>query len=85
MASSSPQRSKSYQMGAFAMFLLFVAALATSALDDIDGPWLWFGVVIQAGALVTLVVCLVRVVRGQRDDYWRERGRDPRNPGRSTP
>ena len=37
-------------------------------------PWSWMAVVIG-------VLLLVRVVRGQRDDYWRERGRGTKGPG----
>ena len=84
MTSRRPQRKKAYQIGACAMILSVVAAFVTRALDDGAGPWLWIGVAVQVVAAITLVACLVSVVRGQRDDYWKGRGHDTRNPGRST-
>jgi hypothetical protein len=35
---------------------------------------------VQAVLSVAMVVYLVRFVRKQRDDYWRERGKDPKHP-----
>ena len=83
MTSRRLQRKKAYQIGACAMIVSVVAAFGTRALDDGTGPWLWIGAAVQVVAAITLVVCLVSMVRGQRDDYWKERGQDPRNPGRS--
>lgn len=55
----------------------FIPALRTEQWE-----WLtWVLLAIQAIVLVILIVYLVRFVRNQRDDYWRERGQDPRNPG----
>jgi phosphatidylserine synthase len=58
-----------------AVFLIpaWIPALRTA-------PWEWIVVAIQAILTVALVVYLVRFVRKQRDDYWRERGKDPRHP-----
>jgi len=44
------------------------------------GFWVWIRLAFQIVFTVGMVVYLVRVVRKQRDDYWRERGEDPRHP-----
>lgn len=84
MAGRRLQRKKAYQIGVGAMILSVVAAFVTRALDDGSGPWWWIGVAVQVVAAITLVVCLVSIVRGQRDDYRKEPAHDPRDPGRST-
>jgi uncharacterized membrane protein len=43
-------------------------------------PWEWIVMAVQAVLSVAMVVYLVRFVRKQRDDYWRERGKDPKHP-----
>ncbi len=64
------------------MIALTVSLGATWAgiLVDGDSPWFWVLLAIQAVALIVAVIFLVRFVRAQRDEYWKERGRDPRNP-----
>jgi Ca2+/H+ antiporter len=44
------------------------------------GPWVWISLGLQIIVTVAMLVYLVRFVRHQRDDYWRERGKDPRHP-----
>lgn len=44
--------------------------------------WQPFIVIVQGLLTVSLVVYLAWFVRKQRDDYWRERGKDPRHPER---
>lgn len=77
------ENKKVFILGAVAMVVLVGASLARQLLNDTEGPWVWIGAVVQAVALILLITCLVRFVRMQRDDYWRERGRDSRNPDRS--
>ncbi|MBG6192337.1 Ca2+/H+ antiporter [Arthrobacter sp. CAN_A212] len=43
-------------------------------------PWEWVVVVMQAALAVAMVVYLVKFVRKQRDDYWREHGKDRKLP-----
>jgi hypothetical protein len=45
-----------------------------------EAPWEWIVIATQAFITVALIVHLVRFVRNQRDDYWRERGKDPKRP-----
>lgn len=78
---SSPQR-RSIALPALvaavlAVVVFLIPALLPAALLE---PWEWSIVVIQGILTVAMVVYLVRLVRKQRDDYWRERGKDPRHP-----
>lgn len=81
----APPTGKVFIFAAVAMVVLVIVSLAGRLLHDTEGPWVWSGVVVQGVALIVLITCLIRFVRGQRDDYWRERGRDPRDPGRPIP
>jgi hypothetical protein len=51
----------------------FVPALRTEL-------WGWILLAVQAIVLVIVIAYFVRFLRGQRDDYWRERGKDPKHP-----
>lgn len=66
------------------MIALAISVGATWGGMFIDGayPWVWILLAVQLISLVVGVVFLVRFVRAQRDDYWRERGRGPRDPAR---
>jgi heme/copper-type cytochrome/quinol oxidase subunit 2 len=44
------------------------------------GTWGLIILAVQIVIVVAVVVLLVRFVRKQRDDYWRERGKDPKHP-----
>lgn len=48
-------------------------------------PWSWLLLGLAMLLSVALVVLVVRLVLQQRDDYWRERGRDPKNPTNRSP
>lgn len=49
---------------------------------DFRDQWQPLIVIIQGLLTVALVSYLAWFVRKQRDDYWRERGKDPRHPER---
>lgn len=60
---------------------LMVISLALKVfLNGVD-PWSWVAVGFQGLAVVIGVLLLVRVVRSQRDDYWRERGKGTSDSG----
>jgi hypothetical protein len=62
--------------GAVSSIRAFIPALRTEQWE-----WLtWVLLAIQAIVLVIAIVYLVRFVRNQRDDYWRERGKNPKRP-----
>ncbi|WP_315914649.1 hypothetical protein [Arthrobacter sp. lap29] len=48
-------------------------------LDDVS-PWSIVALGFQVLAVVIMIVLLVRTVRGQRDEYWKERANRPKNP-----
>ncbi|MCB5276004.1 hypothetical protein BJG92_03559 [Arthrobacter sp. SO5] len=60
---------------AIALFLIpaWIPALHTA-------PWEWIVAATQVILTVAMGIYLVRFVRKQRDDYWRERGKDPKHP-----
>ena len=60
---------------------LMVISLALKVFLNGVEPWPWVAVGFQGVAVVIGVLLLVRVVRGQRDDYWRERGKGTSGPG----
>lgn len=60
------------------MFFLIPAWLPA----ELRNQWQGIIVIIQVLLTVALVAFLVWFVRKQRDDYWRERGKDPRHPER---
>ena len=39
-------------------------------------PWVWILLAFQVVVLVIAIAYLLRFLRAQRDDYWRERGKD---------
>lgn len=68
-----------------ALVALVLSALAVVLIPawlpaELRDQWEWIIVVIQALITVAVIVYLVRFVRKQRDDYWRERGKDPKHP-----
>lgn len=85
MQSGPAKRRRPLIVGSIAFIVFFVAALTDRILDYSDGIGLWLPVAVQVVATVTFVACLARVVLDQRDDYWKERGRDPKDPRRSMP
>jgi uncharacterized membrane protein len=58
---------------AVSLIRAFIPALRTE-------PWDWILLAFQAIVLVVTVSYLVKFVRKQRDDYWREHGKDPKHP-----
>ena len=56
--------------------------LVLSLLPTVTEPWLW----IKAGIIVvgTIIfgIWATRFSLWQRDEYWRERGKDPKHPER---
>lgn len=61
-------------------FMISMGATWAGILLSGESPWFWVALAIQLISLVVALVYLVRFMRSRRDDYWRERGRDPRNP-----
>jgi hypothetical protein len=45
-------------------------------------PWVWIILAIPAMGTIILIVWATRFSLWQRDEYWRERGKDPKHPER---
>ena len=45
-------------------------------------PWVWIKLSILATGTIVLAVWATRFSLWQRDEYWRERGKDPMHPER---
>lgn len=45
-----------------------------------SGPWLWIKVAVLAVATLVFVIRVTRFSLWQRQEYWRERGKDPEHP-----
>lgn len=64
--------------------LAMVAALAVLVPAWVPvfrtAPWEWIVMAVQAVLIVAMVAYLIKFVRKQRDDYWRERGKGPKLP-----
>lgn len=78
---NSPQR-RPIALPALLVMVLGVAVFLIPAWlpAELRDQWEWIIVVIQVLVTVAMVVYLVWFVRKQRDDYWRERGKDPKHP-----
>lgn len=81
MARSSTRKRKLMMTALIAMGVAVLAAWAGIILQGAE-PWIWVALAIQSASLIIGVICLVRFVLSQRDDYWRDRGRDPRDPAK---
>ena len=79
---NAPQRRPIALPALIALVLSAVAVVLIPAWlpAELRDQWEQIIVVIQALITVAVVVYLVRFVRKQRDDYWRERGKDPKHP-----
>jgi uncharacterized membrane protein len=56
--------------------------LVLSLLPITTEPWLWIKVAIIATGTIILGIWVTRFSLWQRDEYWRERGKDPKHPQR---
>ncbi|WP_324644851.1 hypothetical protein [Pseudarthrobacter sp. LT1] len=51
-------------------------------IPNISLPWLIAKVAVQTIFVIVLGAAAIRFSLWQRDEYWRERGRDPKHPER---
>lgn len=78
---NTPERQRSALPALVAMVAVVAVFLIPAWIPAMRAePWEWIVVVIQTIFTVAMVVYVVRFVRKQRDDYWRERGKDPKHP-----
>ncbi|WP_284981721.1 hypothetical protein [Arthrobacter sp. efr-133-TYG-118] len=79
-ASLEVQR-RSRRLGYYMLFLMPIL-VAFNLLPFTIEPWIWIKVVILWTGVIILGVSVTRFSLWQRDEYWRERGKDPRHPER---
>lgn len=84
MTKAETNMANSKQLRTPTMIALVTSLVAVWAgmLVDSDSVWYWVLLAVQVVAVIVSITFLVRLVRAQRDEYWTERGRDPRNPTR---
>ena len=58
-------------------------AMITLNFVPIDSePWVWIRLGVLAAGTTVFAIWVTRFSLWQRDEYWRERGRDPKHPER---
>jgi heme O synthase-like polyprenyltransferase len=63
--------------------MVFTPVMLILTFMPIDtGPWVWIKLAILAIGTIILIVWATRFSLWQRDEYWRERGKDPKHPER---
>jgi hypothetical protein len=62
------------------IIMLISTALSLAGIDS--EPWLWTRTILFSIAVVVLCVQVTKFSLWQRDEYWREKGRDPKHPDR---
>jgi hypothetical protein len=62
------------------VIMLISTVLSLFGVDS--EPWLWTRTILLGIAVVVMGVQITRFSLWQRDEYWRERGRDPKHPER---
>jgi Flp pilus assembly pilin Flp len=78
---NSPQRRRIALPALIAVVLAVTVFLIPAWLPvDLRDQWEWIIIVLQGLITVGMVVYVVWFVRKQRDDYWLERGKDPKHP-----
>jgi hypothetical protein len=83
---STPQRQRTPLPPPVLVALVVGAAVSLirgliPALRTEQWEWLtWMLLAFQVIVLVTAMVYYVRFLREQQNDYWRERGKDPKHP-----
>jgi cation transport ATPase len=62
------------------VIMLISTVLSLVGVDS--EPWLWTRTILFGIAVLVMGVQITRFSLWQRDEYWRERGRDPKHPER---
>jgi hypothetical protein len=62
--------------------IIMLASTALSLVGVDSEPWLWTRSILFSIAVVVFCVQVTRFSLWQRDEYWREKGRDPKHPDR---
>lgn len=79
---ASPEVQRRSRRLAYYMMFFVPIAVALNLLPITTEPWIWIKVVILSAAVIVLGVSVTRFSLWQRDEYWREKGKDPKHPER---
>ncbi|MBT2598119.1 hypothetical protein [Arthrobacter sp. ISL-72] len=61
---------------------LALAMITLNFLPIDSEPWVWIKLAVFAAGTTLYVIWVTRFSLWQRDEYWRERGRNPKHPQR---
>lgn len=61
---------------------LLLAMIALNFVPIDSEPWVWIKLAVLAVGMIVYMTWVTRFSLWQRDEYWRERGRDPKHPER---
>jgi Flp pilus assembly protein TadB len=61
-----------------AMFSVIIVSWLNILLSFVE-PWVWLILGLQVALTIISIAVLTRFVLRQRDEYWRERGKDPKH------
>ena len=66
-----------YYGGALALAMITLSFLPIDA-----EPWVWVKLAVLAVGTIIFLIWVTRFSLWQRDEYWRQRGKDPKHPDR---
>lgn len=69
----------------FPITAIMLVSTVLSILGIDSEPWFWTRTILLAIAAIVMIVLITRFSLWQRDEYWRERGKDPKHPERYRP
>ncbi|GAB12899.1 hypothetical protein ARGLB_028_00240 [Arthrobacter globiformis NBRC 12137] len=79
---ASPEVQRRFRrLGRF-MVIYTPVMLLLSFLPIVTEPWLWIKVGVIVVGTIIFGIWVIRFSLWQRDEYWRERGKDPKHPER---
>ena len=59
-----------------------LAMITLNFLPINSEPWVWIKVAVLVVGTIGFITWVTRFSLWQRDEYWRERGKDPKHPER---
>lgn len=80
--SASPEVRRRLSRVVYFGLTLSLVSLVLILLPIESEPWLWARLGFLGAGTIILAVWVTRFSLWQRDEYWRERGKDPKHPER---
>jgi putative effector of murein hydrolase LrgA (UPF0299 family) len=79
---ASPEVQRRFRRLTYYMMFFMPIAVALTLLPFTTEPWIWIKVALLAAGVIVFGVWATRFSLWQRDEYWREQGKDPKHPWR---